>query len=67
MSFSLDYQKSLNTCILDVHRRAGINTDPHVRLALLDNTAVCPEAVVELQDGVNDKTATLLNIKIPFL
>ncbi|AWP17608.1 Ferritin [Scophthalmus maximus] len=30
MSFSLDYQKSLNTCILDVHRRAGINTDPHL-------------------------------------
>ncbi|XP_040923408.1 ferritin, middle subunit [Toxotes jaculatrix] len=30
MSFSLDYQKSLNTCILDVHRRAGIHTDPHL-------------------------------------
>lgn len=36
MSFSLDYQKSLNTCILNVHRRAGIHTDPHVSLALLD-------------------------------
>uniref|UniRef100_A0A671Y778 Ferritin n=1 Tax=Sparus aurata TaxID=8175 RepID=A0A671Y778_SPAAU len=30
MSFSLDYQKSLNTCILDVHRRAGTHTDPHL-------------------------------------
>lgn len=30
MSFSLDYQKSLNTYILDVHRRAGIHTDPHL-------------------------------------
>ncbi|XP_071375539.1 ferritin, lower subunit [Centroberyx affinis] len=30
MSFSLDYQKSLNTCIIDVHRRAGINSDPHL-------------------------------------
>ncbi|XP_028989547.1 ferritin, lower subunit-like [Betta splendens] len=30
MSFSLDYQKSLNTCILNVHRRAGIHTDPHL-------------------------------------
>ncbi|XP_075949729.1 ferritin, lower subunit [Anarhichas minor] len=30
MSFSLDYQKSLNTCVLDVHRRAGIHTDPHL-------------------------------------
>lgn len=30
MLFSLDYQKSLNTCILDVHRRAGTNGDPHL-------------------------------------
>ncbi|KAG7506687.1 ferritin, middle subunit-like [Solea senegalensis] len=30
MSFSLDHQKSLNTCVLDVHRRAGVNTDPHL-------------------------------------
>ncbi|XP_044035030.1 ferritin, lower subunit-like [Siniperca chuatsi] len=30
VSFSLDYQKSLNTCMLDVHRRAGIHTDPHL-------------------------------------
>ncbi|KAM4624383.1 ferritin, lower subunit [Polymixia lowei] len=30
MSFSLDYQKSLNTCILDVHRRAGGHADPHL-------------------------------------
>ncbi|XP_075890512.1 ferritin, lower subunit isoform X1 [Nelusetta ayraudi] len=30
MSFSLDYQKSLNTCILDVHCRAGSHTDPHL-------------------------------------
>uniref|UniRef100_A0A8C6U9B4 Ferritin n=1 Tax=Neogobius melanostomus TaxID=47308 RepID=A0A8C6U9B4_9GOBI len=30
MSFSLDHQKSLNTCILDVHRRAGSNSDPHL-------------------------------------
>ncbi|XP_060885027.1 ferritin, lower subunit-like [Labrus mixtus] len=30
MTFSLDYQKTLNTCILDVHRRAGNNTDPHL-------------------------------------
>lgn len=36
MSFSLDYQKSLNTCILDVHRKAGSHTDAHVSLALLD-------------------------------
>lgn len=30
MSFSLDYQKSLNTFILDVHRRAGTHPDPHL-------------------------------------
>ncbi|XP_026208045.1 ferritin [Anabas testudineus] len=30
MSFSLDYQKSLNTFILNVHRRAGNHTDPHL-------------------------------------
>jgi len=30
MSFSLDYQKTLNTCILEVHRRAGNNGDPHL-------------------------------------
>ncbi|XP_020496361.1 ferritin, lower subunit-like [Labrus bergylta] len=30
LTFSLDYQKTLNTCILDVHRRAGNNTDPHL-------------------------------------
>lgn len=30
MSFSLEYQKSLNTCILDVHRRAGSHSDPHL-------------------------------------
>lgn len=30
MSFSLDYQKSLNTCILDVHSRAGSHGDPHL-------------------------------------
>ncbi|KAM7370881.1 hypothetical protein PAMP_010393 [Pampus punctatissimus] len=30
MSFSLDYQKSLNAYILDVHRRAGSHTDPHL-------------------------------------
>lgn len=30
MSFSLDYQKSLNTCILDVHCRAGVHSDPHM-------------------------------------
>jgi len=30
MSFSLDYQKSLNTCVLDVHRRAGAHMDPHM-------------------------------------
>ncbi|KAJ0060129.1 hypothetical protein NL108_003977, partial [Boleophthalmus pectinirostris] len=29
VSFSLDYQKSLNGCILDIHRRAGNNGDPH--------------------------------------
>lgn len=34
MSFSLDYQKSLNTRILDVHRRAGNHSDPHVSLLL---------------------------------
>lgn len=38
MSFSLDCQKSVNTCILDVHRRAGTHNDPHVSLALLDST-----------------------------
>lgn len=32
MTFSLDYQKSLNTCILDVHRRADNHKDPHVSL-----------------------------------
>ncbi|XP_026172140.1 ferritin, middle subunit [Mastacembelus armatus] len=30
MSFSLEYQKSLNTSILNVHRRAGVHTDPHL-------------------------------------
>ncbi|XP_034414026.1 ferritin, middle subunit [Cyclopterus lumpus] len=30
MSFSLDYQKVLNACVLDVHRRAGLHTDPHL-------------------------------------
>ncbi|XP_029383084.1 ferritin, middle subunit [Echeneis naucrates] len=30
MSFSLEYQKSLNTAILDVHRRASNHTDPHL-------------------------------------
>ncbi|KAF3704483.1 Ferritin, lower subunit [Channa argus] len=30
MSFSLDYQKSLNTCILNVHQRTGTYTDPHL-------------------------------------
>ncbi|XP_034427237.1 ferritin, lower subunit isoform X1 [Hippoglossus hippoglossus] len=30
MTFSLDYQKTLNTCILDVHRRASSHTDPHL-------------------------------------
>ncbi|XP_008281518.1 ferritin, lower subunit [Stegastes partitus] len=30
LSFSLDYQKSLNTCVLDVHRKAGTNSDPHL-------------------------------------
>lgn len=30
MTFSLDYQKSLNTFILEVHRRAGNHTDPHI-------------------------------------
>ncbi|KAM3592650.1 uncharacterized protein V6R79_022892 [Siganus canaliculatus] len=30
MSFSLDYQKSLNTCVLDVHRKAGNHADPHM-------------------------------------
>ncbi|KAK9530481.1 hypothetical protein VZT92_011977 [Zoarces viviparus] len=33
MTFSLEYQKSLNTRVLDVHRRAGIHTDPHHFLA----------------------------------
>lgn len=33
MSFSLDFQKSLNACILEVHRRADGNTDPHVSLS----------------------------------
>lgn len=30
MSFSLDYQKSLNSCVLDIHRRAGAHGDPHL-------------------------------------
>nr|XP_040032221.1 ferritin, liver middle subunit [Gasterosteus aculeatus aculeatus]XP_040032222.1 ferritin, liver middle subunit [Gasterosteus aculeatus aculeatus] len=30
MSFSLDYQKSLNTCVLDLHRRASTHTDSHL-------------------------------------
>ncbi|CAN9509092.1 unnamed protein product [Ophioblennius macclurei] len=30
MSFSLDYQKTLNSCVLDVHRRAGSHADPHL-------------------------------------
>ncbi|XP_029953775.1 ferritin, lower subunit [Salarias fasciatus] len=30
MSFSLEYQKSLNACVLDVHRRAGSQADPHL-------------------------------------
>lgn len=35
MTFSLEYQKTLNTRILDVHRRAGSHTDPHVCLGFL--------------------------------
>lgn len=45
MSFSLDYQKSLNTCVLDVHRRAGTHTDPHVSLALFERYSIT-QAVV---------------------
>ncbi|XP_029977353.1 ferritin, heavy subunit [Sphaeramia orbicularis] len=30
MSFSLDYQKSLNACVLDIHRRAGTHGDAHL-------------------------------------
>ncbi|XP_037546786.1 ferritin, lower subunit-like [Nematolebias whitei] len=30
MNFSLEYQKFLNTCILDVHRRADNQKDPHL-------------------------------------
>ncbi|XP_061765344.1 ferritin, lower subunit-like [Nerophis ophidion] len=30
LSFSLDYQKAMNTCILDVHSKAGSHTDPHL-------------------------------------
>ncbi|XP_046906742.1 ferritin, lower subunit-like [Hypomesus transpacificus] len=30
ISFSLDFQKSLNSSILEVHRRAGSHTDPHL-------------------------------------
>ncbi|XP_007544474.1 ferritin, lower subunit, partial [Poecilia formosa] len=30
LTFSLDHQKSLNTFILDVHRRADGNKDPHL-------------------------------------
>ncbi|XP_051925465.1 ferritin, lower subunit-like isoform X1 [Hippocampus zosterae] len=29
MSFSLDYQKTMNTCILDVHRQADTHNDPN--------------------------------------
>ncbi|XP_032431169.1 ferritin, lower subunit-like isoform X1 [Xiphophorus hellerii] len=30
LTFSLEYQKSLNTFIMDVHRRADGNKDPHL-------------------------------------
>lgn len=30
LSYSLDYQKTLNTAILEVHRKASTNTDPHL-------------------------------------
>ncbi|XP_068439276.1 ferritin, lower subunit-like [Clinocottus analis] len=30
LSFSLDFQKVLNGCVLDVHRRAETHTDPHL-------------------------------------
>nr|XP_020461989.1 ferritin, heavy subunit-like [Monopterus albus] len=30
VSFSLEYQKSLNTSILNVHSRASVHTDPHL-------------------------------------
>ncbi|XP_034049605.1 ferritin, lower subunit [Thalassophryne amazonica] len=30
VTFSLEYQKSLNTCVLDVHRRAGTHSDCHL-------------------------------------
>ncbi|XP_068610510.1 ferritin, lower subunit-like isoform X2 [Brachionichthys hirsutus] len=30
LSFSLNYQKSLNSCFLDVHGRASSNADPHL-------------------------------------
>ncbi|KAM9773784.1 ferritin, lower subunit isoform 1-T2 [Syngnathus typhle] len=29
LSFSLDYQKAMNTCILEAHRKADANRDPH--------------------------------------
>ncbi|XP_077595544.1 ferritin, lower subunit [Stigmatopora nigra] len=30
LSFSLDYQKAVNTCILEVHVKADTHTDPHL-------------------------------------
>lgn len=30
ITFSLDYQKSLNRSLLEIHQAAGENSDPHV-------------------------------------
>lgn len=30
LTFSLDYQKTLNSCVLDLHRRADGHKDPHL-------------------------------------
>lgn len=58
MTFSLDYQKTLNTCILDVHRRADSHTDPHVSLHL--TSAPSPVCIqVHFSPGLTKPTGCL--------
>lgn len=57
MSFSLEYQKSLNTCVLDVHRRAGTRTDPHLCDFLEQHfLADSHEAIKKLGDYIGSLT-----------
>ncbi|XP_054914109.1 ferritin, middle subunit-like isoform X2 [Poeciliopsis prolifica] len=57
LTFSLEYQKSLNTSILDVHRRANSKKDPHLcdfleREFLVDSH----DAIKKLGDYISNLT-----------